>query len=147
MYVDIMTCVVGDATSPAQHFTGHHWRNGRATKRGRPKNTWRRTVEGELKTYNQTWGTNQKLRPRTDRSGTPLLLPNMPAGITGMSECVIHRGGARLIREIILNSLTSSFVPYMLRTFGLIVSAHPYCARKSTCHAMPRHASSACAKC
>ena len=29
-----------------------------------------------------------------------------------------------------------------LRTFALIVSAHPYCARKSTCHAMPRHATS-----
>ena len=27
-----------------------------------------------------------------------------------------------------------------LRTFALIVSAHPYCARKSTCHVMPRHA-------
>ena len=25
-----------------------------------------------------------------------------------------------------------------LRTFALIVSAHPYCARKSTCHAMHR---------
>ena len=34
-----------------------------------------------------------------------------------------------------------------LRTFALIVSAHPYCARKSTCHAMPRHVSSARAKC
>ena len=31
--------------------------------------------------------------------------------------------------------------------FALIVSAHPYCARKSTCHVMPRHASSARAKC
>ena len=35
---------------------------------------------------------------------------------------------------------------HVLRTFALIVSAHPYCARKSTCHAMPRHASSARAK-
>ena len=34
-----------------------------------------------------------------------------------------------------------------LRTFALIVSAHPYWARKSTCHAMPRHASNARAKC
>ena len=34
-----------------------------------------------------------------------------------------------------------------LRTFALIVSAHPYCARKFTCHVMPRHASSARAKC
>ena len=30
-----------------------------------------------------------------------------------------------------------------LRTFTLFVSGHPYCARKSTCHGMPRHASSA----
>ena len=30
-------------------------------KRGRPKNTWRRTVEGELKTLHHTWGTVQKL--------------------------------------------------------------------------------------
>ena len=34
-----------------------------------------------------------------------------------------------------------------LRTFAPIVSAHPYCARKSTCHAMPPHVSSARAKC
>ena len=34
-----------------------------------------------------------------------------------------------------------------LRTFALIVSAHPYCARKSTCHVMPPRASSARAKC
>ena len=32
---------------------------------------------------------------------------------------------------------------HYLRKFALIVSAHPYCTRKSTCHAMPRHASSA----
>ncbi|PIK55536.1 hypothetical protein BSL78_07570 [Apostichopus japonicus] len=30
-------------------------------KRGRPKNTWRRTVEGEIKDLNHTWGTIQKL--------------------------------------------------------------------------------------
>ena len=35
---------------------------------------------------------------------------------------------------------------FLSRTFALIVSAHPYCARKSTCRAMPRHASSARAK-
>ena len=31
----------------------------------------------------------------------------------------------------------------ILRRFALIVSARPYCARKSKCRAMPRHASSA----
>ena len=37
----------------------------------------------------------------------------------------------------------------VLRTFAPIVSAHPYCAREShatSCHVMPRHASSAHAK-
>ena len=29
-----------------------------------------------------------------------------------------------------------SLMSDVLRTFALIVSAHPYCARKSTCHAM-----------
>ena len=31
---------------------------------------------------------------------------------------------------------------YSSRTFVLIVSVHPYCASKFTCHAMPRHPSS-----
>ena len=49
------------------------------------------------------------------------------------------------------NRVTSSNRPKfvncrVLRTFALIVFAHPYCARKSTCHVMPRHASSARAK-
>ena len=34
----------------------------------------------------------------------------------------------------------------VLRTFVPIVSMHPYCACKSTCHAMPRNASSVHAK-
>ena len=38
-----------------------HWTPEGRRKRGRPKNTWRRTVEGELKTFNHTWGTIQRL--------------------------------------------------------------------------------------
>jgi hypothetical protein len=38
-----------------------HWTPEGRRKRGRPKNTWRRTVEGEMKTMNHTWGTIQKL--------------------------------------------------------------------------------------
>ena len=35
----------------------------------------------------------------------------------------------------------SNFVDFFtLRTFALIVSAHPYCALKFTCHATPCHA-------
>ena len=41
--------------------TALHWTPGGKRKRGRPKNTWHRTVEGELKTLHQTWGTVQKL--------------------------------------------------------------------------------------
>ena len=38
------------------------------------KNTWRRTVEGELKSMNHSWGTIEKMA-KTDRNGGPLLLP------------------------------------------------------------------------
>ena len=41
--------------------TALHWTPEGKRKRGRPKNTWRRTVEAELKTLQHTWGTIQKL--------------------------------------------------------------------------------------
>jgi len=41
--------------------TALHWTPEGKRKRGRPKNTWRRTVEAELKTFQHTWGTIQKL--------------------------------------------------------------------------------------
>ena len=41
--------------------TALHWTLEEKRKRVRPKNTWRRTVEGELKTLHHTWGTVQKL--------------------------------------------------------------------------------------
>ena len=40
--------------------TALHWTPEGKRKRGRPKNTWRRTVEGEMKTLQQTWGTIQR---------------------------------------------------------------------------------------
>ena len=36
-------------------LTGYAWRGKR--KRGRPRNTWRRTVESEMNLWNETWGT------------------------------------------------------------------------------------------
>ena len=41
--------------------TALHWTPEGKRKRGRPKNTWRRTVEAELKSLHHTWGTIQKL--------------------------------------------------------------------------------------
>ena len=41
--------------------TALHWTPEGKRKRGRPKNTWRRTVEAELKTLNHSWGTVEKL--------------------------------------------------------------------------------------
>ena len=41
--------------------TALHWTPEGRRKRGRPKNTWRRTVEGEVKSLRHTWGTIQKL--------------------------------------------------------------------------------------
>ena len=37
--------------------TALHWTPEGKRKRGRPKITWRRTVEGELKSLGHTWGT------------------------------------------------------------------------------------------
>ena len=51
-------------------------------KRGRRKNTWRRTVEGELKPYSVSVELFRRW-PRKDRSGDPLFLPYMPDGIHG----------------------------------------------------------------
>ena len=39
-------------------------------KRGWPKNTWHRTVEGELKTLHHTWGTIQELAQNRQEWGT-----------------------------------------------------------------------------
>ncbi|KAI4885603.1 hypothetical protein NFI96_005381 [Prochilodus magdalenae] len=41
--------------------TALHWTPEGKRKRGRPKNTWRRTVEAEMKTLNHSWGTVGKL--------------------------------------------------------------------------------------
>ena len=38
-----------------------HWTPEGRRKRGRPKTTWRRTVEGELKALNHSWGSIQRL--------------------------------------------------------------------------------------
>ena len=44
-----------------------HWTPEGNWKRGRPKTTWRRTVEAEMKKMNHRWGTNQRLA--SDRQG------------------------------------------------------------------------------
>ena len=38
-----------------------HWTPEGNRKRGRPKNTWRRTVERKLKSMNHSWGTIEKM--------------------------------------------------------------------------------------
>ena len=38
-----------------------HWTPEGKRKRGRPKTTWRRTVETEMKNVNHSWGTIQRL--------------------------------------------------------------------------------------
>ena len=50
--------------------TALHWKTEGRRKRGRHKNTWRRTVEGELKTLHHTWGTVQKLAQNRQERGT-----------------------------------------------------------------------------
>ena len=41
--------------------TALHWTPEGRRRRERPKITWRRTVEAELKTLHHTWGTIQRL--------------------------------------------------------------------------------------
>jgi hypothetical protein len=41
--------------------TALHWTSEGKCKRGRPINTWRRTVEGEMKTMNNTCETVEKM--------------------------------------------------------------------------------------
>ena len=41
--------------------TALRWTPEGKRKRGRPKITWRRSVEAELKTFNHTWGSIQRL--------------------------------------------------------------------------------------
>nr|KAG5700914.1 hypothetical protein BaRGS_012321 [Batillaria attramentaria] len=65
--------------------TALHWTPEGKRKRGRPKNTWRRTVEGELKTLHHTWGSIQKLA-QNRQEWRSFVVPYMPDGITGMSE-------------------------------------------------------------
>ncbi|XP_078318223.1 uncharacterized protein LOC144620670 [Crassostrea virginica] len=62
--------------------TALHWTPDGKRKRGGPKTTWRRTVEAELKEINQTWGP-LKGWLKIATNGEPLLLPYIPAGITG----------------------------------------------------------------
>ncbi len=62
--------------------TALYWAPKGRCKLGRPKNTWRRTVETELRGLNQSWNTFQQLA-KTDSSGGTLLLPYVPVGTMG----------------------------------------------------------------
>ncbi|XP_071510344.1 uncharacterized protein [Diadema antillarum] len=58
--------------------TALHWTPEGRRKRGRPKNTWRRTVEREMRDLNHTWGTLQRLAMDRINNGGLLLLPYVP---------------------------------------------------------------------
>ncbi|XP_061188858.1 uncharacterized protein LOC133197034 [Saccostrea echinata] len=62
--------------------TALFWTPEGKRKRGRPKVTWRRTVEAELKVQKRSWGTLQKLA--SDRQGWRTLVTALYAkGVTG----------------------------------------------------------------
>ena len=67
--------------------TALHWPPEGKWKWGWHKKTWCQIVEGELRPSVTLKGPFRSW-PRTDRSGVPLLLPYMPASMTGMSEWV-----------------------------------------------------------
>jgi hypothetical protein len=47
-----------------------HWSPEGKRKRGRAKNTWRRTVEGEMRTMNNIWGTVEKMAKERQKGRT-----------------------------------------------------------------------------
>ena len=60
-----------------------HWTPEGRRKRGRPKTTWRRTVEGELKKLKHSWGTAQKLAQDRQKWRTFVAALHANGGITG----------------------------------------------------------------
>ena len=58
-----------------------YWTPEGRCKRGGPKNTWRRTVEAELRGLKLNWNKVHKLAK--DRSGRTLLLSYGPVGTMG----------------------------------------------------------------
>ena len=59
-----------------------HWTPEEKRKRGRPKTTWRRTVEAEMKNMNHSWGTIRRLA--SDRQGWRSFVAALYiAGVTG----------------------------------------------------------------
>ena len=64
--------------------TAPHWTPEGKRKRGRPKNTWRRIVEGKFKNLHHTWRTVQKLaNNRREWSTFAAVRHYMPVDITG----------------------------------------------------------------
>ena len=66
----------------ALHWTPDWTPEGRR-KRGRPKTTWRRTVEEEMKSMNLTWGGVQKTAQNRPEWRTFVAALYMPGGIMG----------------------------------------------------------------
>ena len=65
--------------------TALYWTPEGKCKSGRPTNTWRRTLKGELKSMNNSWGTIEKMA-KTDRNGGPLLLPYIPMAFRAVNR-------------------------------------------------------------
>ena len=63
-----------------------HWTPEGKWKRDRPKKTWQRTVEAEMKNMNLSWGSIQWLASDRDSGGGNSLLPYMPTGVTGSDD-------------------------------------------------------------
>ena len=92
-------------------------------------------------------------QPRDKRQGlwgqewcsSYLFLPILPFGVVVCTQ--LHFIPTTFLRTAVLCLSLRLILPFCvrvfkeflaLRTFALIVSAHPYCARKFTCHVTPR---------
>jgi hypothetical protein len=63
MYHARYTIIVFSGTDKCIYFRTDYtwWTPKRKRKRGRQRNTWRRTVEAEIMKWNKTWGTVEKM--------------------------------------------------------------------------------------
>jgi hypothetical protein len=62
------------------------WNPQGQRKRGRPKQTWRRSVHNEALGEGKSWGEVLSSWPEIGSAGDILLMPYVPKGITGYDD-------------------------------------------------------------
>ncbi len=75
-------------------LTALHWTPDGKRKKGRPKNTWHRTVEGEMKTLHHTWGSIKTLAQNRQEWISFVAAPHASSKCS-ISVCTVYLRGLR----------------------------------------------------